>query len=134
MHILPEKINFIYLRIFKKMLQNLKATKKVIENRQLINILRFLNSTDKENSSLKKAENEIKSKALNVKDKTITILTGYMKKFKSKDDDEGKEERKGPFKNYYEYEERDKNKIIKYEEFIDRNTRNKDRENFIVWI
>lgn len=41
-------------------------------------------------------------------------------------------ERKGPFKNYYEYDERDKKSIQRHEEFFDQTTRNKDRENFIV--
>ena len=114
------------------MLQNLKATKRIFKNQQIITVFRLLSSNDKENSHLTKTENDTKDKILNTKDKTITLLTGYIKKFKSQDDDEKKEERKGPFKNYYEDEERDKNKIMKYEEFIDRNTRNKDRQNFIV--
>ncbi len=40
--------------------------------------------------------------------------------------------RKQPFKYYFDEEERDKNKIVFYEEFFDRNTRIKDRENFMV--
>jgi hypothetical protein len=115
------------------MLQNFKATRRILENRQIKTLFRLLSSNDKEKNYLKTTENETKTKLTNSKDKTITLLTGYMKKFKSKDDDEeAGEERKGPFKNYFEEEERDKNKIMKYEEFIDRNTRNKDRENFIV--
>jgi len=121
--------SFVSLR----MLQNFKATRRILENRQIKTLFRLLSSNDKEKIYLKTTENETKTKLTNTKDKTITLLTGYVKKFQSKDDDEETgEERKGPFKNYFAEEERDKNKIMKYEEFIDRNTRNKDRENFIV--
>jgi hypothetical protein len=50
---------------------------------------------------------------------------------KEKKDDDG-EERKGPFKNYYQDEERSKKSIQHYEEYFDKNCKKKDRENFMV--
>lgn len=40
--------------------------------------------------------------------------------------------RKKPFKHYFDEEERDKGKIVFYEEFFDQNTKLKDRDNFMV--
>lgn len=69
----------------------------------------------------------------------ITQIPGRIEKFVRKargeedDYDESKEEkRKGPFKNYYEYDERSKKTIMFYEEYFDKNTKEKDRENFMV--
>ena len=41
--------------------------------------------------------------------------------------------RKKPFKHYFDDEERDKNKIVFYEQFFDENTKRKDRDNFMVF-
>jgi hypothetical protein len=49
-----------------------------------------------------------------------------------KTEDTHKSPPKTPFKYYFEDEERDKNKIIFYENFFDKNTQKKDRENFMV--
>lgn len=61
------------------------------------------------------------------------LLQKYMKKvrFRGKEQ-EKEEERKGPFKNYFEDEERNKKSIMYYEEFFDKTTQQKDRENFMV--
>lgn len=40
--------------------------------------------------------------------------------------------RKQPFKFYFDDEEREKSKIVFYEEFFDQNTIKKDRDNFMV--
>lgn len=59
----------------------------------------------------------------------------YVRKMQGEEDDEEenkKEERKGPFKNYFEEEERNKKTIMFYEEYFDKNTREKNRENFMV--
>lgn len=41
--------------------------------------------------------------------------------------------RKKPFKFYFDDEEREKSKIVFYEEFFDQNTLRKDRDNFMVY-
>ena len=47
---------------------------------------------------------------------------------------EKEEERKGPFKDYRQAEERDKKQIMFYEEYFDKVAKKKDRENFMVKI
>ena len=66
-----------------------------------------------------------------IKEETKKTFLGFVDKLMNKKE-EKQEERKGPFKNYFEDEERDKKSIMYYEEFIERNTKKKDRENFMV--
>lgn len=61
------------------------------------------------------------------------ILDKYIKKARGEyDDNEEKEERKGPFKNYFEDDERNKKSIMFYEQYFEKNAKEKNRENFIV--
>jgi hypothetical protein len=53
-------------------------------------------------------------------------------KDKEEEDEEKGEKRKGPFKNYQETEERDKKQIMFYEEYFDKISKRKDRENFMA--
>ena len=99
------------------------------------NIFRWLSSKENEINSIKKIDdNENKKQLTDDNDKKKPFFMGYIEKIKGSKENKQEEERKGPFKNYYSYEERDKNKIMRYEEFIDRNTKKKDKENFIVRI
>jgi hypothetical protein len=59
------------------------------------------------------------------------LLFPEIKSHEEKKEDEGSK-RKGPFKNYFEDEERDKNKIAHYEEFFDTAARGKTAQHFIV--
>ena len=56
----------------------------------------------------------------------------YNKPVSSEQSSKKRVTRKKPFKFYFDDEEREKNKIVFYEEFFDQNTRNKDRANFMV--
>lgn len=92
----------------------------------------YLNKDDKiskiENKPIKKLDEQQKPP---VKEEPKNVLLKLFDKLRNKKE-EKYEERKGPFKNYFEDEERDKKSIMYYEDFIDRNTKDKNRENFMV--
>ncbi|CAF0705802.1 unnamed protein product [Brachionus calyciflorus] len=82
---------------------------------------RLLSSASNDDKSLKKVEKTEEK-----------ILQKYLRKIRPKDEEEKEEEeRKGPFKNYFEDEERNKSAIVFYEEYFDKNTKQKDRDNFM---
>ena len=94
--------------------------------------IRLLSTNDKEKSSIQKVvDTDQKDNIIDDAETKRPQILAFVDKFKKKEEKK-EEERKGPFKNYYTSEERDKNKIMRYEEFIDRNTAKKDKENFIV--
>jgi hypothetical protein len=83
-----------------------------------------LSSAPSENKKPKVAVGKVKKKD--------SFAVKIVKKLTNNEEEEEYEERKGPFKNYYEFEEREKKSIMFYEEFFEINTKQKNRENFMV--
>ena len=65
-------------------------------------------------------------------DLKVTILGDKYKSKRQQAEDEAKNKRQGPFKYYFDQDERDKGKIMKNEQFFDDHCKFKDRENFMV--
>ena len=93
-------------------------TKNVIRH-NLIKHLSRANSSDN------------KIKPISVDDKTQQTQL-YEKKEETNQSDTQQPPFRKPFKYYFDSEERDKTKIVYYEEFFDQNTKLKDRKNFMV--
>lgn len=104
---------FKYLLSFRPLLRLSKTSK-------------FRSISSKSDQSENNEEKSIK------KIERVEILQKYLKKLKFEKEEEKEEERKGPFKNYFQDEERNKRSIMYYEEYFDKNTKKKDRENFMV--
>lgn len=105
------------------------------ESNKRVTNWRLLSTKDETSKSLKKIDDENKKTDQTMPEKKAVesewVLQKYLNKIRNKKEEQ-QEERKGPFKNYFEYEEREKKSIMFYEDFIDRNCKEKNRENFMV--
>ncbi len=92
------------------------------------------NQKENEKALEKKVKSEVQQKNIEfLANETKEKLKNLLAKYGNYQREEKKEEeRKGPFKNYFEDEERNKKSIMYYEDYFEKNTRRKDRENFIV--
>lgn len=91
-------------------------------------------SIDQENDKSVKKDDQNKpneKKLETIKKPILTRLIFAEEKKSNKEKNDG-EQRKGPFKNYFESEERDKKQIMFYEEYFETTARKKDLDNFMV--
>lgn len=117
---------------------NLAKNSLINTNRPIIIKLEFIQKrllsvekNDDDKSVEKISERKKKPKAQEAI--SFKFVQKYVKKFSGDEDEqESGEERKGPFKNYYEDDERSKKSIMFYEDFFDKNAKEKNRDNFMV--
>jgi hypothetical protein len=104
--------------LFKKILN---ADLKAVTNFFLkANSNRLFSTESTENNTLKKVDDN-KSNGAQIYDKSPESKT------------KRRVTRKQPFKYYFDDEEREKSKIMFYENFFDQNTKYRDRDNFMVY-
>lgn len=102
-------------------LQMLRRPLLAVINLEVRLTRRLLGTND---TPLKKIEEKLE-------DLKVTILGDKFKSKRQRDQEE-KNKRQGPFKYYFDQDERDKGKIMKNEQFFDEHCKFKDRANFMV--
>jgi hypothetical protein len=89
-------------------------------------------SNHQNNDKVVRKDKNLDEKKIELVKKPILTRLVFPEERKSHKEKRNDDERKGPFKNYFESEERDKKQIMYYEEYFDTATRKKDLDNFMV--